>query len=83
MVPYSTVPNTWRDTLQVLSKWNFAGILFGGLLARIANDSLNRSPRGMKFHMRHVPVSCVMMPPCPLGVVDESDEFHQELLKDG
>ncbi len=24
MVPYNTVPNTWRDSRQVLSKWNLA-----------------------------------------------------------
>jgi hypothetical protein len=33
-----------------LSKWNFAGILFGRLLARIAEYSLNGSPREVKFH---------------------------------
>jgi hypothetical protein len=33
-----------------LSKWNFAGILFGGLLARIAKYLLNGSPRELKFH---------------------------------
>jgi hypothetical protein len=33
-----------------LSKWNFAGILFGRLLARIAKYLLNGSPREVKFH---------------------------------
>jgi hypothetical protein len=33
-----------------LSKWNFVGILFGRLLARIAEYSLNGSPREVKFH---------------------------------
>jgi hypothetical protein len=33
-----------------LSKWNFAGILFGGLLARIAEYLLNGRPREVKFH---------------------------------
>jgi hypothetical protein len=33
-----------------LSKGNFSGILFGRLLARIAECSLNGSPRDMKFH---------------------------------
>jgi hypothetical protein len=33
-----------------LSKWNFVGILFGGLLARIAKYLLNGSPREVKFH---------------------------------
>jgi hypothetical protein len=32
------------------SKWNFSGISFGGLLARIAEYSLNGSPREVKFH---------------------------------
>jgi hypothetical protein len=35
-----------------LSKWNFAEILFGGLLARIAKYLLNGSPREVKFHIR-------------------------------
>jgi hypothetical protein len=34
-----------------LSKWNFSGISFGGLLARIAEYLLNGSPREVKFHM--------------------------------
>jgi hypothetical protein len=33
-----------------LSEWNFLGILFGGPLARIAEDLLNGSPREVKFH---------------------------------
>jgi hypothetical protein len=33
-----------------LSKWNFSGILFGGLLARIAEYLQNGSPREVKFH---------------------------------
>jgi hypothetical protein len=33
-----------------LSKWNFSGISFGGLLARIAEYSLNGSPREVTFH---------------------------------
>jgi hypothetical protein len=33
-----------------LSKWNFLGILFGGLLARITEYSLNGSLREVKFH---------------------------------
>jgi hypothetical protein len=33
-----------------LSKWIFAGIVFGGLLARIAKKMLNGSPREVKFH---------------------------------
>jgi hypothetical protein len=33
-----------------LSKWNFLGISFGGLLARIAEYLLNGSPGEMKFH---------------------------------
>jgi hypothetical protein len=37
------------------SEWNFTGILFGGLLARIAEYSLNVSPREVKFHTQ---VSC-------------------------
>jgi hypothetical protein len=34
-----------------LSKQNFAGIFFGGLLARIAEYLLNGSPRKVKFHI--------------------------------
>jgi hypothetical protein len=34
-----------------LSKWNFLGIRFGGLLARIAEYLLNGSPREVKFHI--------------------------------
>jgi hypothetical protein len=33
-----------------LSKWNFLGVLFGGLLARIAECFLNGSLREVKFH---------------------------------
>jgi hypothetical protein len=33
-----------------LSKWNFAGILFDRLLARIAEYKLNGSLREVKFH---------------------------------
>jgi hypothetical protein len=33
-----------------LSKWDFARIYFGGLSARIAEYSLNGSPREVKFH---------------------------------
>ncbi len=35
---------------NVLSKWNFMGILFDGLLARIAEYLLNGSPREVKLH---------------------------------
>jgi hypothetical protein len=34
-----------------LSKWNFSGILFGRLLARIAEYLLNGSLREVNFHM--------------------------------
>jgi hypothetical protein len=66
MVPFSCAPNTWQDSWQVWSRvripseWNFAGIsrangisrgiLFGGLLARIAEYLLNGSPRQVKLH---------------------------------
>jgi hypothetical protein len=33
-----------------LSEWNFLGILFGRLLARIAEYLLNGSPREVKFN---------------------------------
>jgi hypothetical protein len=33
-----------------LSKWNLLGILFGGLLVKIAEYLLNGSPREVKFH---------------------------------
>jgi hypothetical protein len=36
----------------------------------------------MPVYLRHVHVSRVI-PMSPLGVVDESDEFHQELTEDG
>jgi hypothetical protein len=45
-------PEQMEFTGNFLSKWNFAGILFGGLLARIAKYSLNGSRREVKFH-RH------------------------------
>ncbi len=35
---------------KFLSKWNFLGILFGGLLARIAEYALNGILRLAKFH---------------------------------
>jgi hypothetical protein len=37
-----------------LSKWNFLGILFGRLLARIAEYLLNGSLREVKFHRRAI-----------------------------
>ncbi len=48
-----------------LSEWNFLGILFGRLLARIAEYSLNGSLREVKFHTpRTIPVSAGgTMPP--------------------
>jgi hypothetical protein len=35
---------------KFLSEWNFSGILFGGLLARIAEYLLNGILRDVKFH---------------------------------
>jgi hypothetical protein len=46
-----------------LSKWNFLGILFGGLLARIAEYLLNGSLREVKFHT-------------PPNYDNENDEFN-------
>ncbi len=39
---------------KFLSKWNFSGILFGGLLARIAEYSLNGILRDVKFHRESI-----------------------------
>ncbi len=39
---------------KFLSKWNFLGILFGRLLARIAEYLLNRILRDVKFHSKDV-----------------------------
>ena len=36
----------------------------------------------MPVYLRHVRVSC-LIPMSPLGVVYNSDEFHQELTEDG
>jgi hypothetical protein len=41
----SPSPEQMEFCRNFLSKWNFAGILFGGLLARIAEYLLNGSPR--------------------------------------
>jgi hypothetical protein len=38
-----------------LSKWNFLGILFVGLLARIVEYLQNGSPREVKFHSHVLP----------------------------
>ncbi len=54
MVPFSCAPNTWRDSWRVRSQVqvpNFLGVLFGRLLARIAESLLNGSLREVKFHM--------------------------------
>jgi hypothetical protein len=65
VVPFSCAPNTWQDLWRVgvelspeqmgfcgnfLSKWNFVEILFGRLLAKIAEYLLNGSLREVKFH---------------------------------
>jgi hypothetical protein len=39
---------------KFLSKWNFLGILFGGLLARIAEYLLNGILRDVKFHHKQI-----------------------------
>jgi hypothetical protein len=49
----SPSPETMEFHRNFLSEWNFSGILFGGLLAGIAEYSLNESPREVKFH-RHL-----------------------------
>jgi hypothetical protein len=36
----------------------------------------------MPMYLRHVHMSCIT-PTSPLSVIDEPDEFHQELTKDG
>ena len=46
----SPIPERMEFHGNFLSKWNFLVILFGGLLARIAEYSLNGSPREVKFH---------------------------------
>jgi hypothetical protein len=44
-------------------------------------DSLNKKV-AMSLDLRHVCMSSVI-PTSPLSAVDESDEFHQELMEDG
>jgi hypothetical protein len=46
----SPSPERMEFCRNFLSKWNFLGILFGGLLAKIAEYSLYGSPREVKFH---------------------------------
>jgi hypothetical protein len=46
----SPSPKQTKFCGNFLSKWNFSGILFGGLLARIAEYLLNGSLREVKFH---------------------------------
>ncbi len=46
----SPSPDQMKICGNFLRKWNFSGILFGGLLARIAEYLLNGSPREVKFH---------------------------------
>ncbi len=48
-----------------LSKWNFAEILFGRLLARIAEYSLNGSQREVKFHK-----DCTSLSLCEAKICD-------------
>jgi hypothetical protein len=65
MVTFSCAPNTWLFLASLesslspeqmefcrnfLSEWNFVGISFGRLLARIAEYLLNGSPREVKFY---------------------------------
>jgi hypothetical protein len=45
-------PKQMESCMNSLRKRNFLGILFGGLVARIAEYSLNGSPREVKFHTR-------------------------------
>jgi hypothetical protein len=44
-----------------LSKWNFLGISFGRLLARIAEYLLNGSPKEVKLH-KHAPEDLAELP---------------------
>jgi hypothetical protein len=46
----SPSPEQMKFCGNFLSKWNFAGISFGGLLARIAKYLLNGIPGEVKFH---------------------------------
>jgi hypothetical protein len=52
-----------------LSKWNFAGISFGNLLARIAKYFLNGSPREVKFHTISTQAKSSTLPPFPKAFV--------------
>jgi hypothetical protein len=54
---------------------------FGGKVGNVIEDFLEERV-AMPVYLRHVRVSCVA-PTSPLSVVDESDEFHQELMEDG
>ncbi len=51
----SPSPEQMEFCRNFLSKLNFTGILFGGLLARIAKYLLNGCPRQVKFHIHTVP----------------------------
>jgi hypothetical protein len=46
----SPSPKQMEFCRNFLSKWNFLGISFGGLVARIAEYLLNGSPREVKFY---------------------------------
>ncbi len=70
----SPSPEQMEFCRNLLSKWNFVGILFGGLLARIAKYLLNGSPREVKFHsLAHWPPlplsSCLRLLLCPFCLV--------------
>jgi hypothetical protein len=45
-------------------------------------ENLLKERVAMPMYLKNVRMSCVI-PTNPLGVVDESDEFHQELMEDG
>jgi hypothetical protein len=46
----SPSPKQMEFCKNFLSEWNFSGISFGGLLARIAEYFLNGSSRELKIH---------------------------------
>ncbi len=56
----SPSPEQMEFCRNFLSKWNFAGILFVGLLARIAKCKYfqNGSPREVKFHIQMKSSEC-------------------------
>jgi hypothetical protein len=55
----SPSPEQMEFCTNFLIEWNFVGISFGGLLARIAKYLLNGSLREVKFHTPNIAVAII------------------------